>query len=56
MVGPLNAKEPKPLSHEFEEFVHSSRDHGFIIVSFGIGVAVLSEEKVDKLARAFGKL
>ena len=55
MVGQLNAKEPMPLSQEFEEFVNSS-DHGFIIVSFGTNVAVLSNEKVDMLATAFGRL
>ena len=55
MVGPLNAKEPMPLSHEFESFVSNSA-HGFIIVSFGSNVGALSKEKVDMLAAAFGKL
>ena len=56
MVGSLSARELVPLSHEFEEFVNSSRDQGFIIVSFGSNVAALSKAKVDMLATAFGKL
>jgi len=56
MVGQLSAaKEPVPLSQEFEEFVTNS-SHGFIIVSFGSNVGALSEEKVNMLAAAFGKL
>ena len=56
MVGQLNAgKQPMPLSHEFEELISNS-GHGFIIASFGTNVAVLSKEKVDILAAAFGKL
>ena len=56
MVGPLTVKEPLPLSQEYEEFVNNSANHGFIIVSFGSGVGILSVEKMDKLVRAFGKL
>ena len=56
MVGQLNAKEPAALSLEFQEFVNNSKDHGFIIVSFGTNMAVLTKEKMDMLATAFGKL
>ena len=57
MVGPPNAKEPKPLPPDLEEFVSNSGGHGFIIVSFGSNVAEnLPKPVVDMLATSFGKL
>ena len=56
MVGALNVKTAKPLPPELEKFVSASREHGFIIVSFGTNVASLPKAEVDMLAEAFGKL
>jgi len=56
MVGPLTVSKPNPLPAELEDFV-SSGGHGFVLVSVGSYVeTVISKEKNDVLATAFGKL
>lgn len=57
IVGPLSARDGRPLPPDLEKFVINSGGHGFIIVSFGSNVAsILSRKVVDMLAEAFGKL
>jgi len=57
MVGPLSARDGRPLPPDLEKFVINSGGHGFIIVSFGSNVAsILSRKVVDMLAETFGKL
>ena len=58
MIGPLNVKNTvKPLPRDLEDFICTSKGHGFIVVSFGSNVAsILPREIVDMLATAFGKL
>ena len=57
MVGPISVNKPNPLPAELENFINNSGGHGFIIVSFGSYVeTVMSKEKIDVLAAAFGKL
>ena len=57
MVGPITVNKPNPFPEELENFINNSGGHGFIIVSFGSHVeTVMSKEKIDVLAEAFGKL
>ena len=57
MVGPITVNKPKPLPAELENFINNGGGHGFIIVSFGSYMeTVMSEEKIDVLSAAFGKL
>ncbi len=58
MVGPISAQaEPSPLPPDLVDFINSAGGNGFVIASFGSYVeTVISKEKIDVLATAFGKL
>ena len=57
MVGPITVQTSGTLAPDFQEFVGDSEGHGFIMASFGTYVkSVIPEEKINMLARAFGKL
>jgi len=57
MVGPMNIQPVKPLPPDLQQLIDSSGEDGVIIVSFGTNVAsVLDKEKVDIMAKAFGRL
>jgi len=58
MVGPITAKpNPSPLPPDLLDFINNAGGNGFIIASFGSYVqTVISKEKIDILASAFGKL
>lgn len=58
MVGPITV-QPKasPLPPDLIDFINSAGGNGFIIVSFGSYVqTIISKEKIDIMASAFGKL
>mmetsp|Transcript_20925 Transcript_20925/g.54400 ORF Transcript_20925/g.54400 Transcript_20925/m.54400 type:complete len:514 (-) Transcript_20925:50-1591(-) len=57
LVGPILAAPAKPLPADIDEFVRAGRSKGWgtLIVSFG-SQAILTQEQVDTLAEAFGKL
>ena len=49
--------EPSPLPPDLVDFINSAGGNGFVIASFGSYVeTVISKEKIDVLATAFGKL
>ena len=58
MVGPITAKpNASPLPPDLVDFINNAGGNGFIIASFGSYVqTVISKEKIDILASAFGKL
>ena len=58
MVGPITVQaEPNPLPPDLVDFINSAGGYGFIIASFGSYVqTVISKEKIDVLATAFGNL
>ncbi|XP_038847864.1 UDP-glucuronosyltransferase 2C1-like isoform X1 [Salvelinus namaycush] len=55
-MGGFQCKPAKPLPQELEEFVHSSGEHGVIIMSLGTLVAQLPRDLTDELAAAFAQL
>ncbi|XP_073427975.1 2-hydroxyacylsphingosine 1-beta-galactosyltransferase isoform X1 [Dendrobates tinctorius] len=55
-VGGILTKPVKPLPQDFETWVESVDEHGFVIVSFGAGVKYLSEDIAEKLSGALAKL
>ena len=58
MVGPITVQpKPSPLPPDLIDFINSAGGNGFIIVSFGSYVqTIISKEKIDIMASAFGKL
>lgn len=58
MVGPITVQaEASPLPPDLEDFINSAGGDGFVIASFGSYVeTVISREKIDVMATAFGKL
>ncbi|XP_077134798.1 2-hydroxyacylsphingosine 1-beta-galactosyltransferase [Ranitomeya variabilis] len=55
-VGGILTKPVKPLPQDFETWMDSVDEHGFVLVSFGAGVKYLSEDIAEKLAGALAKL
>uniref|UniRef100_A0A8P4GAQ4 Si:ch73-334d15.1 n=1 Tax=Dicentrarchus labrax TaxID=13489 RepID=A0A8P4GAQ4_DICLA len=55
-IGGFQCKPCKPLSSELEEFVQSSGEHGFILMSLGTLVKGLPIEITSEIAAAFAKL
>ncbi|XP_041849698.1 UDP-glucuronosyltransferase 2A1-like [Melanotaenia boesemani] len=55
-IGGFQCKPSKPLPKHLEEFVQSSGDHGFIIMSLGTFVNELPDDLANKIAAAFAKL
>ena len=57
MVGPITVQKSGKLPPDFQEFLGDSGGHGFIMASVGTYVkSVIPREKINMLARAFGKL
>ncbi|XP_029316497.1 UDP-glucuronosyltransferase 2C1-like isoform X2 [Cottoperca gobio] len=55
-VGGFQCKPAKPLPEHLEEFVQSSGEHGFIIMSLGTLIGELPHDLADEIAAAFAKL
>ncbi|XP_054587870.1 UDP-glucuronosyltransferase 2A2 [Nothobranchius furzeri] len=55
-MGGFHCKDPEPLPEHLEEFVQSSGEHGFIIMSLGSFVSQLPDDVADEVAAAFAKL
>ncbi|XP_030644103.1 2-hydroxyacylsphingosine 1-beta-galactosyltransferase [Chanos chanos] len=55
-VGGILTKPPSPLPQDFEDWVESTDEHGFVVVSFGAGVKYLSDDIAHKLAGALARL
>ncbi|XP_045563925.1 UDP-glucuronosyltransferase 2C1 isoform X3 [Salmo salar] len=55
-MGGFQCKPAKALPQDLEEFVHSSGEHGVIIMSLGTLVAQLPRDLTDELAAAFAQL
>lgn len=55
-IGGFQCKPSKPLTSELEEFVQSSGEHGFILMSLGTLVKGLPTEMTSEIAAAFAQL
>ncbi|XP_010754519.3 UDP-glucuronosyltransferase 2C1-like [Larimichthys crocea] len=55
-MGGFQCKPAKPLPEHLEEFVQSSGEHGFILMSLGTFVSELPAEITHEIAAAFAKL
>ncbi|XP_035468040.1 UDP-glucuronosyltransferase 1-2 [Scophthalmus maximus] len=55
-IGGFQCKPSKPLSPELEEFVQSSGEHGFILMSLGTLVKGLPIEITSEIAAAFAQI
>ncbi|CAN9506751.1 unnamed protein product [Ophioblennius macclurei] len=55
-MGGFQCKPAKPLPQHLEEFVQSSGDHGFIIMSLGTFVSELPADLSNAIAATFAKL
>uniref|UniRef100_A0A3B3Z9N9 UDP-glucuronosyltransferase n=1 Tax=Periophthalmus magnuspinnatus TaxID=409849 RepID=A0A3B3Z9N9_9GOBI len=55
-IGGFQCKPSSPLPPELEDFVQSSGDHGFILMSLGTLVKALPKEITSKIAAAFAQL
>ncbi|XP_050922302.1 UDP-glucuronosyltransferase 1-2 [Lates calcarifer] len=55
-IGGFQCKPSKPLSSELEEFVQSSGEHGFILMSLGTLVKGLPIEITSEIAAAFAQI
>nr|XP_040031918.1 UDP-glucuronosyltransferase 2C1-like [Gasterosteus aculeatus aculeatus] len=55
-IGGFQSKPSKPLSSELEEFVQSSGEHGFILMSLGTLVNGLPIEITSEIAAAFSQI
>ncbi|XP_033182695.1 UDP-glucuronosyltransferase 1-2-like [Anabas testudineus] len=55
-IGGFQCKPSKPLSSELEEFVQSSGEHGFILMSLGTLVKGLPLEITSEIAAAFAQI
>lgn len=55
-VGGILTKPANPLPQDFQTWVDTVDEHGFVLVSFGAGVKYLSEDIAEKLAGALAKL
>lgn len=55
-IGGFQCKPSEPLSSELEEFVQSSGEHGFIVMSLGSLVKSLPLEITSEIAAAFSQI
>lgn len=55
-IGGFQCKSSQPLSAELEEFVQSSGEHGFILMSLGTLVEGLPLEITSEIAAAFAQI
>ncbi|RVE74692.1 hypothetical protein OJAV_G00025420 [Oryzias javanicus] len=55
-MGGFQCKPAKPLPYHLEEFVQSSGEHGFIIMSLGTLIADLPADLSEEMAAAFAEL
>ncbi|XP_070783767.1 UDP-glucuronosyltransferase 2C1-like [Enoplosus armatus] len=55
-IGGFQCKPSEPLSSELEEFVQSSGEHGFILMSLGTLVKGLPLEITSEIAAAFAQI
>uniref|UniRef100_A0A3P9LIQ9 UDP-glucuronosyltransferase n=1 Tax=Oryzias latipes TaxID=8090 RepID=A0A3P9LIQ9_ORYLA len=55
-MGGFQCKPAKPLPDHLEEFVQSSGEHGFIIMSLGTLIADLPADLAEEIAAAFAEL
>ncbi|XP_037646388.1 UDP-glucuronosyltransferase 2A1-like [Sebastes umbrosus] len=55
-MGGFQCKPAKPLPEHLEEFVQSSGEHGFIMMSLGAFVSELPADLADEIAASFAKL
>ncbi|XP_069030574.1 UDP-glucuronosyltransferase 2A2-like [Embiotoca jacksoni] len=55
-MGGFQCKPAKPLPQHLEEFVQSSGEHGFIIMSLGTFVGELPADMANEIAATFAKL
>uniref|UniRef100_A0A3Q4AJH3 Uncharacterized protein n=1 Tax=Mola mola TaxID=94237 RepID=A0A3Q4AJH3_MOLML len=55
-IGGFQCKPSEPLSSELEEFVQSSGEHGFILMSLGTLVQGLPLEITSEIAAAFAQI
>lgn len=55
-IGGFQCKPPRPLPAELEDFVQSSGEHGFILMSLGTLVKGLPKEISSEMAAAFAQL
>lgn len=55
-IGGFQCKPSEPLSSELEEFVQSSGEHGFILMSLGTLVKGLPIEITSEIAAAFAQI
>lgn len=55
-IGGFQCKPPEPLPSELEEFVQSSGEHGFIVMSLGSLVKSLPVEITSEIAAAFSQI
>uniref|UniRef100_A0A672INL2 UDP-glucuronosyltransferase n=1 Tax=Salarias fasciatus TaxID=181472 RepID=A0A672INL2_SALFA len=55
-MGGFQCKPAKPLPQHLEDFVQSSGDHGFIIMSLGTFVSELPADLANEIAATFAKL
>lgn len=55
-IGGFQCKPSEPLSSELEEFVQSSGEHGFILMSLGTLVKALPVELTSEIAAAFAQI
>ncbi|XP_030574424.1 UDP-glucuronosyltransferase 2C1-like [Archocentrus centrarchus] len=55
-IGGFQCKPSQPLPGHLEDFVQSSGEHGFILMSLGTFVSELPADLVNEIAAAFAKL
>lgn len=55
-IGGFQCKPSSPLPTELEDFVQSSGDHGFIVMSLGTLIKALPRDITSKIAAAFAQL
>ncbi|XP_030580142.1 UDP-glucuronosyltransferase 2A2-like isoform X2 [Archocentrus centrarchus] len=55
-MGGFQCKPAKPLPQHLEDFVQSSGEHGFILMSLGTFVTELPADLANEIAAAFAKL
>lgn len=55
-IGGFQCKPSSPLPSELEDFIQSSGDHGFILMSLGTLIKALPKDITSRIAAAFAQL